>query len=341
MFIQALDPDIFQVVSSTPPDDALAECLAIFQDFYKDESSHTQYAYSTGRVVAVVDRTADLSSAAEALVAARFSFGGTSPYAPDLVLVNEFSKRDFLEHVLHHAIRYTAASTSTAPINKLGSTASRNSDLQDALASLQENKNWQAAVLTQWDAGAILDLTNTHITHVPLPPKLNAPVLCVSAISSLDYAIDLIAGELDAKLIAAYHFASPTHAKYLAQFIHADVSFVNHIPQALLLGSVAPSFQPFDLFKRYNKNHFIRKSPVIIKPLDNNMTVKTSRDASKFLAEAAREIKSDKRAEWIAIGYFEQGILIGLGIYGIPLLTCLSASLFFGVRAGLRRWAII
>lgn len=35
--------------------------------------------------------------AARTIIAARFGFGGTSPYAPDLVLVNEFVKKDFFE----------------------------------------------------------------------------------------------------------------------------------------------------------------------------------------------------------------------------------------------------
>lgn len=58
----------------------------------------TQLLSSSGtRTVAVVDRTADIDLAARAITAARFGFGGTSPYTPDLVLVNEFVKKDFFE----------------------------------------------------------------------------------------------------------------------------------------------------------------------------------------------------------------------------------------------------
>lgn len=49
------------------------------------------------RVVAVVDRTADVEAAARAIVRARFGLAGRSPYAPDLVLVNEYVKKDFFE----------------------------------------------------------------------------------------------------------------------------------------------------------------------------------------------------------------------------------------------------
>ena len=52
---------------------------------------------TTTRAVAIVDRTADIQAAAKAITNARFSFGGTSPYAPDLVLVNEYVKQEFFE----------------------------------------------------------------------------------------------------------------------------------------------------------------------------------------------------------------------------------------------------
>lgn len=58
---------------------------------------------SPARCVAVVDGSADIDAAAKAITAARFSFGGRSPYAPDLVLVNEFAKKDFFEACSRYA----------------------------------------------------------------------------------------------------------------------------------------------------------------------------------------------------------------------------------------------
>lgn len=46
--------------------------------------------------VAVVDRTADVQKAAQAIAEASFGFGGKSAYAPQLVLVNEFVAEPFL-----------------------------------------------------------------------------------------------------------------------------------------------------------------------------------------------------------------------------------------------------
>ena len=47
-----------------------------------------------------------MQEAAKALVTARFSFSGKSPYAPDIVLVNEFVKKNFLDAVVQHSIGF-------------------------------------------------------------------------------------------------------------------------------------------------------------------------------------------------------------------------------------------
>lgn len=56
----------------------------------------------------MVDRTADVDEAAKALVSARLSFGGRSPYAPDLVLVNKVIENRFVNAVVLGATRYLA-----------------------------------------------------------------------------------------------------------------------------------------------------------------------------------------------------------------------------------------
>lgn len=292
----------------------------------------------------MVDRTADLGLAAEQLVAARFAFGGTSPYAPDLVFVNEFIKKDFLEHVLKHSIRFLAGSSGIANGSSTAREPKKSSRIAEAFQKLSDNKKWRLNVVTKGDNGAILELANLSA----LPPKSHQPIFCISAITSLEHAISLIDEEFGPQetSLAAYHFGTPSAGKYLSQFINANVSFVNHIPFRLLLGPAAPTFQPIDIEKRYTREHFTRPSPAYITipasqaAISNIVAGKESRKAAaELLANASQEIKEKKRAEWIAIGYFEQGIFIGLGLYGIPLLTCLGASLFFGVRAGLRRWA--
>lgn len=334
---KALQPDTFQIISTSPQEGSLSNVLSVIQGGRNEKPDYTRLVSSAGRVIAVVDRTADLSSAAEALVSARFSFGGTSPYAPDLVFVNEFVKRDFVEQVLKHGIRYLAATSSNGTATSTSQPKKRNAN--NALATLSESKNWQTHVITQGTTGAIVELINKDITHVPLPPRSNVPVLAISAVSSLDHAIDLIANDSDDRLTAAYHFAAPAHAKYLSQFIRSEVAFVNHIPNSLLLGPGAPLFHEVDVENRYRKELFQRASPVLVTPVSTHANI--GQNAAKLLEDATKEIKEPKRAEWIAIGHFEQGILLGLGVYGVPLLTVLGTSLFYGVRAGLRKFSVI
>ena len=70
-----------------------------------------QEGRSPGKVVAVVDRTANINDAAEALVTACFSFGGRSPYSPDLVLVNEFIKKSFLMALIQASVSFSASAS--------------------------------------------------------------------------------------------------------------------------------------------------------------------------------------------------------------------------------------
>lgn len=60
-----------------------------------------------------MDRTADIENAASALVSARFGFRGRSPYAADLVLVNEFVIDEFSNAVVEKAARYFAKRSAT------------------------------------------------------------------------------------------------------------------------------------------------------------------------------------------------------------------------------------
>lgn len=68
------------------------------------------------RCVAIVDRSADIEAAAKAITTARFSFGGCSPYAPDLVLVNEFVQKEFFEACSRFATLSFAGASSAKKI---------------------------------------------------------------------------------------------------------------------------------------------------------------------------------------------------------------------------------
>jgi aldehyde dehydrogenase (NAD+) len=344
LLTEALESDTFAVISSDPSSESLSACVQVLQENHVEQPAYSQVVSPQSKVIAIVDRTADLASAAEQLVTTRFAFGGTSPYAPDLVFVNEFIKKEFLEHVIKHSIRFLAGSSGISNGPAPTREAKRSSRVAENFKHLSESKSWKLNVITQGDNGAIVELTNL----TSLPSKINQPIFCVTSITSLEHAISLVDEDLDVQdtLLSAYHFGAPSAGKYLSQFVDADVSFVNHIPFHLLLGPAAPSCQPINIEKRYNIEYFTRLSPAYIIPPASEAEMskvllgkEPRKAAAELLKKATQEIKEIKRAESIAIGYFEQGIFIGLGVYGIPLLTCIGATLFFGIRAGLRRWA--
>ncbi|KAI4617380.1 hypothetical protein J4E80_005583 [Alternaria sp. BMP 0032] len=346
LLTEALESDTFAVIASDPPSDSLSACLQVFQETQVSSPTYTQLVSPRNKIVAVVDRTADLASAAEQLVTARFAFGGTSPYAPDVVLVNEFIKKEFLEHVLRHSLPFLAGSSGVSNGSTNAREHKKSSRVAETFQALTDSKSWKLNTITQGDNGAVVELTNLS----SLPSKSPQPVFCVSAITSLEHAISLVEDDLDPQqsLLAAYHFGTPSTGKYLSQFVNADASFTNNIPFRLLLGPAAPSFQPVDVEKRYTAQHFTRISPAYIAAPASQATMSkvlsgkdSKKAAAELLSKATQEIKEKKRAESIAIGYFEQGIFIGLGVYGIPILTCIGSALFFGVRAGLRRWAFV
>ncbi|KAJ4383825.1 hypothetical protein N0V86_000668 [Didymella sp. IMI 355093] len=264
---QALEPDTFALVSAAPSQDALATCLQVLQEMQIQQPTYAQLASPQSKVIAVVDRTADLVSAAEHLVTARFAFGGSSPYAPDLIFVNEYVKREFLEHVFKFAIPYLASSDETvskglpkSPTRggqKLGSKTTT-----EAVRSLESSVSWRTSVVTQGSKGAIVDLSNLS----SIPAKSNYPVFAVSAITSLEHAISLIDEDSESisGLLAGYYFGTPSAGRYLSQFIKADASFVNHIPYRLLLGPAAPVYHSIKVDARYTKVQFTRPSPAFI-----------------------------------------------------------------------------
>lgn len=98
---KALDPASFALVQEPLTDpEVLAAAVLVDQTAASApavSATNQLLSATSARAVAVVDRTADVDAAARHIATARFAFAGHSPYAPDLVLVNEFVKRDFFE----------------------------------------------------------------------------------------------------------------------------------------------------------------------------------------------------------------------------------------------------
>src|SRR5690625_1647284 len=99
---EALDADTFAISEERPSDSFMSRVTLVQQQHSSTEpvtQSNQVVSATTSKTVGVVDRTASLQQAAESLVSACFSFGGGSPYSPDIVLVNENVLQPFLEVV--------------------------------------------------------------------------------------------------------------------------------------------------------------------------------------------------------------------------------------------------
>lgn len=113
----ALDGGIFSVTKKpTTAADIGHPHVRVAQESSEDnqETRRQLSSSSTTPVIALVERDAQLDEAAKSLVVARFSRGGRAPYAPDIIFVNEWVKRPFLEAVVRQKVAMTSASADTS-----------------------------------------------------------------------------------------------------------------------------------------------------------------------------------------------------------------------------------
>lgn len=140
--IKVLDHDAYAVSSKTITDEAfISRCLTIIQDDPTAEMSQgALISNPQAPVVAIVDRTANIEQAAKVVTYARCAFGGRSPHAPDIVLVNEFVKKDFIKWCLQHLATITATLTSEASARPSKTTFDQNYPTDSVTTIFESNK---------------------------------------------------------------------------------------------------------------------------------------------------------------------------------------------------------
>ena len=74
----------------------LERCFVVDQTSERCNIHHGLQHPVAREVLAIVDRSANVAAAAKAIVSSRCSFQGTSPYAVDVVLVNEWVRDELL-----------------------------------------------------------------------------------------------------------------------------------------------------------------------------------------------------------------------------------------------------
>ncbi|KAF2152847.1 ALDH-like protein, partial [Myriangium duriaei CBS 260.36] len=252
---KALDKDIFAIVAEAVRDEKiLASSVQVLQDIPGTTPRRDNQIVSLAApTIAVVDRSADFEATAKALVAARFSFNGRSPFAPDLVLVNEFVKKDLVDALIRHRV------TLVEPGDVQRSASSRSKSF---LSAIQNNHD--AHLVTSDTRGAIVDVGAR--SEALLHTKVAEPCLVIHSVKSLDDAIDFVNASKRISLAAAYYFGHASMAKYLCQFIDSQVSYVNHIPSELFVGPTFPIGQDIETGIRYPSKLFSIPSPAFAPP---------------------------------------------------------------------------
>jgi hypothetical protein len=95
--LMTLDRDSFAIVSEPITDSRfLSETLVVDQILSGVVGRTGLVSDATCLSIAIVDPTADVEQAANAICTVRYRFQGRSPYAPDVVLVNEWVRDDFV-----------------------------------------------------------------------------------------------------------------------------------------------------------------------------------------------------------------------------------------------------
>lgn len=103
--LSALDRDTFQISSSRLSNEQLQTI-----DLFVDQTNTSQFSphnclasAPNSRSITIVDRTCDVEVAAIAVTKARLSSNCSSPYSPDLVIVNEYVAEAFATACLKYA----------------------------------------------------------------------------------------------------------------------------------------------------------------------------------------------------------------------------------------------
>jgi len=331
LFTKALDIDTFGIVTKSVSSQSLPAHILLDQTSASSSSiskTNELLSSTSSRSLAIVDRTANVDAAAQAIVTARFSFQGTSPYAPDLVIVNEWVKKEFFEACSKYA---TQLFSSRGSVKSSSSNASK----ETAKAVKEAEAKGQASTFGSADfkivvTGRSSPLTSTKVSGFYLP------IVQCSSITDAVFSEDT-----STTFLAGYFFAEPSAAKFIGQHLDCHMTFVNQIPIQLLVGPASPLTHAPSYPYRYTTDMFSVPRPQFTSPskssshdpassiLSFNQKDKASiKDIRKL---ALKPLKPTGQGKGEAIGFFEQGIITGgMVLFGVVVPAMGYASWVLG-----------
>ncbi|KFZ19756.1 hypothetical protein V501_00526 [Pseudogymnoascus sp. VKM F-4519 (FW-2642)] len=311
----ALDPDTFVISAKLIEDPSI-----LLSSLLVDQTSATTTttianslsSQNKHRTIAIVDRTADIEAAAKAIVTARFKFQGASPYSPDLVIVNEYVKDEFFATCSKYASQMFVSGVK-AKRSRSNAEAETKKFFEDAIAK------------EQLSTFRFADCILAHVTDstcIVTEIKIHGCYLPIVTSTSM---VDAIIKEMRSNLLAAYIFAQPPEAKFLAQHLKAHLTVINQIPVNLLVGPAAPCGIAMEYKYRYSPEMFSIPRPQYIHALPTELSVvdehlvpgrnpNGTTKVKQLRSLATRKLPGTGQSQGHDIGFFEQGILLGLGV---------------------------
>ncbi|PIG80018.1 aldehyde dehydrogenase PutA [Aspergillus arachidicola] len=321
----ALDSDTFAISESRPDAEFLSTTRVLNQQSSDRLTPSILESPNALRTVAVVDRTANLQEAAIDLVLARFAFNGSSPYAPDVVLVNQFSMQPFVELVIKHVAKHVGSD------NRGSNSLPKRPRQSSVLDQIGSEKGAKVIVSgTGWGVALIQDRDSPL-----LRTKISEKLLLLHPVSSLDDAINL--SNASGTHAATYTFASAGAGKYVSESIDAHTAWINHVPYDILVGPVIAHSHPVDLNTRYTTEHFEVPRPQVVNRTVNTTIARAllegkSVQSDRSLQEILSPLPAIQQRPGYKIGYFEQGIITGGLITLTSLITIVSAAGYWVLR---------
>ncbi|KAK7955005.1 hypothetical protein PG988_015699 [Apiospora saccharicola] len=225
------------------------------------------------------------------------------PYAPDLVLVNEFVKQDFFEACSKYATLAFAKESSAA--KKVSGNQSE--ETRKAVKEAEDRKQVSSFGSNDFKLIDILD-RSTPLMDM----KISGRYLPIATCSGLVDAI--FTQQFENPLLAGYFFADPGSAKYLAHHLPCHVSCLNQIPVQLLVGPAAPIAHDADYLYRYSKEMFSVVRPQYVEPLPEAFAKAAGLLAgdsknNKTAPSAVQPLKPTGQPKNEQLGFFEAGFL--------------------------------
>jgi hypothetical protein len=151
---ESLDKDILEVTSQqVNSEDIDHPHIRVLQNGSTHSTSNQDLVSNPkAPILAFVERDADVQAAAKALVSSRLGLGGKSPYAPDVVYVNEWVKKDLLRALVQQSTDFMANPTVTR----------RSAKAAKSELAKQAEKDGSVNIIASGSGGLILDVEDRY-----------------------------------------------------------------------------------------------------------------------------------------------------------------------------------